>query len=226
MSIVNRKYSALAKGEAKAALDSLLSSTDNPQAYSATMRALGELLGGVLNQKIPAHKQCLLASTAEDADYLSKGIYDCLKENHSTKAAVFWNNHYSIPGGSIAPVVHKFLEPGYEGATVLVIAKSIISGSCVVRTNLLELIEHVNPEKIYIVSPVMHISSEKALRDEFPSYIADKFEFLVFAVDSEKAEDGEITPGIGGQVYPLLGLKGQPARVSYMPNLVRELASL
>ncbi|QJI34551.1 hypothetical protein [Pseudomonas sp. ADAK13] len=225
MSIVER-YSALAEGDAKAALQRLLSSTDNPSVYSATMEALGRILGTLLNSRIPNDHECLLASTAEDADFLTKGIYDRLKESHSIKAAVFWNNHYSVPGGSVAPVVHKFLEPGYEAANVLVIAKSVISGSCVVRTNILELIEHIDPVKIFIVSPVMHSKSEAALRDEFPSEIADKFEFLVLAVDQEKSKTGEVLPGIGGEIYPLLGLKDQPARISYMPNLVRQLAAL
>ena len=225
MSIVNR-YSAFAKEEAKAALQSLLASTDNPSAYSAIMEKLGQFLGDVLNQRISNEHRCLLASTAEDADFLSKGIYDRLKEGHSTKAAVFWNNHYSVPGGSIAPIVHKYLEPGYESATVLVIAKSVISGSCVVRTNILELIEHMIPERIFIVSPVMHSKSEAALRKEFPSEIADKFEFVVLAVDEERTADGEVKPGIGGEIYPLLGLRDQPARISYMPKLVRQLAAL
>ncbi len=224
MSIVNR-YSAFAADEAKAALQTLLASTDNPKAYSSAMEALGQFLGELLDQRIPSDRECLLASTAEDADFLSKGIYDRLTQHHVTKAAVFWNNHYSIPGGSIAPVVHKFLEPGYEAAKILIIAKSVISGSCVVRTNILELIEHIDPEKIFIVSPVMHSKSEAALRADFPSEIANKFEFLTFAVDEDKADDGEVKPGIGGQIYPLLGLKDQPAKTGYMPDLVRRLAA-
>ena len=225
MSMVNR-YSAYAGAEARAAFQSLLASTDNPSAYSALMEKLGQFLGDALNQQISNEHRCLLASTAEDADFLSKGIYDRLKEGHSTKAAVFWNNHYSVPGGSIAPIVHKYLEPGYESATVLVIAKSVISGSCVVRTNILELIEHMSPERIFIVSPVMHSNSEESLRKEFPSEISDKFEFVVLAIDEVRTDEGEVQPGIGGEIYPLLGLRDQPARISYMPNLVRQLAAL
>jgi hypothetical protein len=223
MSMVNR-YSAYAGSEAKADLRTLLASTDNPSVYSATMERLGRHLGDLLNQRISNEQRCLLASTAEDADYLSRGIYDRLKVSHFTKAAVFWNNHYSVPGGSIAPIVHKFLEPGFETTNVLVIAKSVISGSCVVRTNILELIEYVNPETIYIVSPVMHSKSEAALKSEFPAEIAEKFEFIVLAVDEERLANGEVVPGIGGEIYPLLGLRDQPARASYMPQLVRQLA--
>lgn len=226
MSIVNREYSAFASGVARKALDNLLLSTENPKAYSETMNEIGLILGKLLSDKISEHESCLLASTAEDADFLSKGVYDSLREKHDTKAAVFWNNHYAIPGGSIAPIVHKFIEPGYEKSDVLVIVKSVISGSCVVRTNILELIQSLNVRKIHIVSPVMHEKSEAALRNEFPDEIADMFEFLYFAIDKDKGDDGEVRPGIGGQIYELLGLTGQPARVSFMPQLVKNLAFL
>ncbi|AQR66381.1 hypothetical protein BXU06_16010 [Aquaspirillum sp. LM1] len=227
MSMVNRSYSALAAEEAKACLGNLLSFVDAPDSYTEEMHKLGMLLGKLLSEKIPSTTPCLLVATAEDADYLGRGIYDCLKQAHPTKAAVFWNNHYTIPGGgSIAPVVHKFLEPGYESAEVLIIAKSVISGSCVVRTNLLELIDTLSPQKIFIVSPVMYRQSEEWLRQEFPCAISEKFEFMVFATDAERTESGEVKPGIGGEVYPLLGLADQPARFGFMPKLVQELAAL
>ncbi|KPZ21530.1 hypothetical protein [Pseudomonas syringae group genomosp. 3] len=228
MSIVNREYSAFARANkpALAALQALLESTDDPSRYSDTMLDLGRILGAQLSSVIPVSEKCLVASTAEDADFLTRGIYDCLKIKHLTKAAVFWNNHYSVAGGSIAPVVHKFLEPGYQAANVLVIAKAVISGSCVVRTNILELIEDLSVSSIYIVAPVMHSKSEQNLRDEFPEEIADKFVFIYLAVDSEKTFSGEVVPGIGGQIYGLLGMKDQPARVSYMPQLVKQLAAL
>ncbi|MCK6438261.1 hypothetical protein [Rivihabitans pingtungensis] len=227
MSIASRSYSALAAEEAKACLANLLSFIDAPDSYTEEMHKLGVLLGKLLSQKIPSTTPCLLVATAEDADYLGRGIYDCLKQAHPTKAAVFWNNHYTIPGGgSIAPVVHKFLEPGYQNAEVLIIAKSVISGSCVVRTNLLELIDTLSPQKIFIVSPIMHRQSEAWLRQEFPLTISEKFEFMVFATDTERTESGEVKPGIGGEIYPLLGLADQPARVGFMPKLVQELAAL
>lgn len=227
MSIVNRRYSAFAAEEARAGLRNLLSFVNHPANYSSEMFKLGCLLGKLLNDRISRSKSCLVATTAEDADFLGRGIYDTLKQEHTTKAAVFWNNHYLIPGGSnIAPVVHKFLEPGYESTQVLIIAKSVISGSCVVRTNLLELIEDIQPQQIFIVAPVMHRTSEVSLRKEFPPSIADKFEFVAFATDDERTESGEVKPGIGGEVYPLLGLLDQPARTGFMPKLVQELAAL
>jgi hypothetical protein len=227
MSIVNREYSALAEegGVARSALTALLEARGNPPQYAKIMYQLGAILGERVAGVIPKSDSCLLASTAEDADFLARGIYECLKLQHSTKAAVFWNNHYSVPGGSIAPVVHKFLEPGYESSTTLVIAKAVMSGSCVVRTNILELIEQISVEKIYIVSPVMHAKSEQSLRSEFSDEIADKFVFVYLAIDNEKTSEGEVVPGIGGEIYGLLGLPDQPARMSFMPQLVKQLAA-
>ena len=93
-------------------------------------------------------------------------------------------------------------------------------------SNLLELIDTLSPQKIFIVSPIMHRQSEAWLRQEFPPTISEKFEFMVFATDTERTESGEVKPGIGGEVYPLLGLADQPARVGFMPKLVQELAAL
>lgn len=227
MSIGKRAYDAFAVegGPARAALSALLEAKGSPVLYSDVMHRLGTILGDRLSAAIPATDRCLLASTAEDADFLTKGIYDSLSANHQTKAAVFWNNHYNVPGGSIAPVVHKFLEPGYQYANVLVIAKAVISGSCVVRTNILELIEDLDVKQIFIVSPVMHADSERLLKEEFPEEIANKFEFIVLAIDETKVK-GEVVPGIGGEIYGLLGLGDQPARTGYMPKLVKQLAAL
>lgn len=221
MSIPGRDFSPYASDAAQHALSDLLTLTSDPEGYREKMTSLGCFLGGVLNDRVKKSASCLVASTAEDADYLSQGVMNSLAAGgHKVKAAVFWNNHYSIPGGSIAPIVHKFLQPGYEQAESLVVVKSVISGSCVVRTNILELIEKLIVEKIYIVSPVMHEKSEEALRREFPDEVSRKFEFIFFAIDKTKDASGEVKPGIGGQIYELLGMKDQPARTSFMPKLV------
>jgi hypothetical protein len=224
----NRSFSQYASDEAKAALQSLLKSDVNPEEYQTAMRLLGLMLGDVLSPLIPHLARCLVVSTAEDADYLSRGVLDGLKSCHITKTAVFWNNHYPLDNGvSVAPIVHKFLEPGYEKSSQLVVVKSIISGSCVVRTNLLEVIEQVKAQTIYIVSPVMHKNSEASLKSEFPSRISKKFKFVYFAQDAVKDKSsGEVIPGIGGEVYGKLGLEDQPARAGFIPELVKELTHM
>lgn len=223
MSNLGRSFSAYASSPARSALASLLNLTSDPKAYQRAMNILGLELGSVLNKTLAKRSGCLVASTAEDADYLSKGVIDALSSNgHSVKTAVFWNNHYQIPGGSVAPIVHKFVEPGFEKAKDLIVVKSVISGSCVVRTNILALIESINVERIFIVSPVMHTKSEESLRNEFPDYISKLFVFVYIAIDQERDKaTGEVRPGIGGEIYPLLGLKNQPAKTMYMPQLVK-----
>jgi len=224
MSNATRAYSPYADAEAITALDELLSSTDSPVRYQDTMVKLGQYLGQKLSEEIVDTAKCLVASTAEDADYLSKGVLNEIGKRHDTFAAVFWNNHYSVDGGSVAPIVHKFLQPGFEQSDSLIIVKSVISGSCVVRTNILALIERLSIKTIYIVSPVIHENSEISLRSEFPEEISSLFKFVYFAQDSLKDKStGEVKPGIGGQIYPLLGMTDQPARTNFMPLLVTRL---
>lgn len=195
--------------------------------YRETMLDLGGILGTAVNREIPKHHRCLVVSTAEDADYLSLGVIQSLDKDHETLAAVFWNNYVRIEGGPIAPIIHKYLQPGYEDSEYLVIVKSIISTSCVVRTNILALIETVMAKKIYIVAPVMFAGAEQSLRDEFPENISSRFQFIFFATDYVRNEStGDVVPGIGGQIYQRLGLEDQPARVGYIPELVKKLAKL
>lgn len=226
MQNTERSYSTYAGELARKNLSLLLSSAKNPQVYQQAMTNLGQELGRFLAPSVPFGSKCLVVSTAEDADYLASGVRSSIIDSFDTKAVVFWNNHYALPTGvSVAPIVHRFMEKGYESADTLIVVKSVISGSCVVRTNILALIESVKAQRIYIVSPVMHTKSEENLRKEFPAEIADKFEFFYFAVDSAKdASTGEVKPGIGGQIYQLLGMKDQPSKVSFMPALVKKLA--
>lgn len=227
MSLTERAYSRFADAVAKNALLELLNSTGDPTQYQSAMKLLGCCLGNILNELLPNNAKCLVASTAEDADYLSSGILESLQLKHEALVAIFWNNHYPISGGSVAPIVHKYLQPNYETANYLIIVKSVISGSCVVRTNILALIEKLNVDKIYIASPVMHVRAEEALKSEFPESISSKFEFIYFAKDAKKDnESGEVIPGIGGQIYQLLGIGSQPVKIGYMPKLVKKLAAI
>jgi hypothetical protein len=107
----------------------------------------------------------------------------------------------------------------------LVVVKSVISGSCVVRTNLLALLERVDVTKIYIVAPVVHKKAESTLINEFPPEVAAKFKFIYLAKDEERDSSGEVIPGIGGHVYQLLGLGDQPSRTGYVPSLVKSLVN-
>ena len=94
MTAAPRKYSRFADDRARDELDRLLVSRDSPLHYQAAMTELGRQLGTIVCAAIPLPAKCLVASTAEDADFLSKGVMESLGHSHEVLAAVFWNNHY------------------------------------------------------------------------------------------------------------------------------------
>lgn len=224
----NRTYSNIANTLAKKHLQGLLDAKNNPKIYREHMEELGKLLAESLIPQLNQSDNCLIISTAEDADFLQAGLKSILSQNEiATKLAVFWNNHHQTFGGkSVAPIVHKFIEPGFEDCKTIIIVKSVMSGSCVVRTNLIAMLNQVkNAKQIFVVSPVIHKNSANSLIAEFPLEISSKFSFVYFAQDEHKdKQSGEVIPGIGGQVYELLGLVKQPALSNYMPKTVKQLA--
>lgn len=222
-----RCLSSYASEHSEELLNVLINPSTVPNAYRTAMKDLGsELADDVLmkNFNSVSDGSYTLAVTAEDADYLAEGFKQQLtKQQKDVYVTCFWNNHKPIPGGSIAPVVHQFKQPGYENSSTLVVMKSIISGSCVVKTNLLSLYNEMKPKRVFIVAPVMHSKAEEKLRNEFPRSFSSKFEFIWLAKDSERTNDGTVLPGIGGNVYERLGLAGMPATHKFMPNTIKHL---
>ncbi|AKG17673.1 hypothetical protein [Moraxella bovoculi] len=218
-------YSKYANDDAKNALENLLKSTEQPTQYRHNMTLLGELLGQVVAPIIKSNSLSLVVSTAEDADFLQRGIVSSLEKAHlNSKIAVFWNNHYQLSSGSsVAPIIYKYIDSDFQLANNIIVVKSVISGSCVVRTNLIEVLEQVKQvDKIFILSPVMHTDSEFKLKSEFPNNLADKFNFIYFATDAQRNDDGEVVPGIGGQIYKLLGIGDQPVLTGFIPQVVQQ----
>ena len=119
----------------------------------------------------------------------------------------------------ISPIVKAYEEP-ITKCRLLVIVKSIISSSCVVKTQLTRLIDRVHPERIVIMAPVIYKDTQPNLLKEFPEEISNKFYFLQFAVDEDR-QGNEVIPGIGGMVYPRLGLGDQDKKNQYIPQMVR-----
>lgn len=226
MSASKRSFSSYADQDSKKHLEKLLLSSlkgDTAQ-YRDTMKAIGCKLGKILSKKIEMNDVCLVASTAEDADFLTAGVFSGIS-SQKPKLAVFWNHHHQVSSQSYAPIVHQYLEPGYEKSDVLIVVKSVLSGSCVVRANILALIESLSLKRIFIVAPVVHKNSENALKREFTKSVSSMFEFIYLAKDEDKDEaSGEVKPGIGGQIYSLLGLDKQPVFTGYMPSIVQKLA--
>lgn len=225
-----RTYTEFANEELiKQKLNTLIDKGVSVPAYQEAMTVLGAKLAEKSMSRVSCDDNLLLVSTSEDADYLTTGYADYL-EKHGVrhKVAVFWNHHYSLPSGeSVAPIVNRFLQTGYETCTKIILLKSIISGSCVIRTNLLALFNTIQDkvlDEIFVVAPVMHNKSESSLKKEFPENIASKFTFITFAIDEEKDKQGNVLEGIGGEVYGHLGLEAQPAKIptGYVPKLVEK----
>jgi hypothetical protein len=223
----NRIYNFENKPDVIAALDELLSK-ESPEVYQQAMYKLGSFLADELIPKLDKNRSYCLASTAEDVDYLAKGLLDSIS-NHVSKVslACFWNNHHSPVDGkaSTAPILKQYFDKSVLESDDIIIVKSVMSGSCVVKTNLTELINKMTPGAVYIASPVAHVNAEAKLKQEFISEISNKFVFTFLAKDEERSNDGEVIPGIGGNVYQLLGFKSQAAKNRYTPKFVLERMS-
>jgi len=207
-------------------LDTLADKQVSPTDYRQAMTSLGESFGDIFLHKIPHHQPSIyLASTVEDADYLAKGVLSRLETRyHDISFACFWNQRFSpfdIPDLQVAPILKKYQEPTQSKVNYLIIVKSIISGTCVVKTNLTNLIQKIEPEQIFVVAPVIYQGAEEKLKAEFEEDIYQKFQFFYFTRDDERNKSGEVIPGIGGMVYERLGFDGQTDKNKYIPEIVK-----
>ncbi len=227
---MTRIYSELANESIQVLLDTLADKNSAPNLYRDTMTKLGIALGDAILSQI-SDEQCnvYLACTVEDADFLARGMLIRLEEQLKSVAfACFWNQRFSpfeVEDIQIAPILRKYQEPVSQSVNYLIVVKSIISGACVVRTNLVHLIQKIEPEKIFIVAPVMYVQAEEKLRSSFEKEIYDKFQFFYFAKDDKRTREGEVIPGIGGNVYYRLGFDGQEAKNQYIPEIVKDRRS-
>lgn len=224
---MSRTYSPIAKdNNVTGLLDTLVDASTSPTDYADTLFQLGKTFGEVLSQKLNNSQTVTLACTVEDADYLCRGILEQLN-HHSVEVrlVVFWNKRFNagseipIP---VAPILKEYHEDYYDQSNVIVVVKSIISSSCVVRTNLTHLIERTIPQQIFVVAPVLLKGATIHLEQEFDRSISEKFEYLYFAEDSESNQQGIVFPGIGGDVYVRLGYENQADKNRYVPQLVKE----
>lgn len=224
-----RRYENLQYGDEsviRKSLDVLADKTTSVEAYRNALEALGVELGHALAQKvdnIPA-EETMLVCASEDADWLAKGVESGLAKG-MLPVSVYWSTRdtvYQSEDGEkieISPIV-KAYEESIDRCRLLIIVKSIISSSCVVKTQLTRLIDRLCPEMIVIMAPVMYKDAQPNLLREFPEEISNKFHFLQFAVDEDR-EGNEVIPGIGGMVYPRLGLGDINKKNQYIPQMVR-----
>lgn len=224
---MTRKYSSLASDRTRSLLDTLADKSIDARQYQKIMTELGTSLGDTLLNKIDNKQESLyLAATVEDADFLAKGILNRVETQLSSVAfACFWNQRFSpfeIEDLQAAPIIKKYQEKTTDKVDNLVVIKSIISGACVVKTNLMNLIQTIVPDRIFIVAPVMYFTASEKLKQEFEKEICEKFQFLYFAEDDERTPEGEVIPGIGGMIYERLGFQGQDDKNKYIPEIVKQ----
>lgn len=190
--------------------------------YGAALYALGQKLALAINEEFSLKSKVVqIACSSEDADVLMNGLIKDLEASIKS-LAVFWNIRQTVKHTTeqIAPIVKTYIEP--VEADVLIVCKSIIFTSCVVRTNLTRLIEKSVPQRIIIAAPVIFRGAERALKNEFAREIADRFEFVFFARDSDVNKENEVVPGIGGSIYQRLGLGDAVSKNQHMPEVVRQ----
>jgi hypothetical protein len=221
---MHSEYADWLTPDARKHLHALQDAAGNPRAYQETMHALGTDLGKRLLKLLPKRGDVLVVCTVEDADFLARGLLEELEfAKRETKLACFWNERDVIGSREVAPIIARYEEP-LEGATLsaVVVVKSIIFGACVVRTNLTEVLEKVPHDKaVFVVAPVMFANAAASLESEFPKRIAQRFEYVFCARDAEKSEDGKtVVPGIGGNVYELLGLGDEQQKNRRRPRLL------
>ncbi|ELS02700.1 hypothetical protein Xen7305DRAFT_00024180 [Xenococcus sp. PCC 7305] len=225
---MTRSYSSLSNHQTKILLAKLADLNTSEKAYQEAMMNLGLEFGSAIFKRIASSESTIhLACTVEDADFLAKGILNPLEHNNcKVSFSCFWNKRFSPfeeQGLKVAPILRQYQEPlANKRVQYLIVVKSIISGACVVRTNLTNLIQDIEPEKIFIVAPVLYKGAPEKLKSSFDKSIYDKFEFFYFAEDDVRDERGIVEPGIGGDVYQRLGFKDQDHKNKYIPNIVRE----
>jgi len=226
-----RKFTPFASQDTQHLLDVLVDQQSSPTKYRDAMTSLGRRLAERVADQIPSVKQgavCIVC-TVEDADFLARGLLEGLEErgvdSSHLKLVCFWNERVRTFTDSqdkafdVAPIIKSYKEEVDIGNTVLVMVKSIISGACVVKTNLAALIDKTVPQRVIVAAPVMLAGAEKRLAAEFPEATAKRFEYFTFAIDDKKDADENVVPGIGGSVYTRLGFENKNA---YVPDIVRQ----
>jgi len=201
-----RSFTANADNRSRELIAAIFNPKTSTDAYRKAMYQLGQRLGLVLASKIPQGKnnECCVACTVEDADYLAAGFIEALEQSRQDLAihlACFWNepsfDAHDMKEFDVSRIIKTYKEPTGD-KSYLIVLKSIISGGCVVATNITHLIGTMNPEKIYIVAPLMLSDSPKRLRKHFGQLVR-RFDYINLATDSERARGVNVYQSYGWQ---------------------------
>lgn len=224
-----RTFTAFAEQDhvAKRLVEALPSLKGNVERYRESMHQLGEHLADGILEKLNSdiNREICVICSVEDADFLARGLIEEIEKKLQIKTNMMclWNERLKTNGITVSPVLRTYEESFPKADSIFVIVKSIISGACVVKTNLTKALTTSSPNRVFVAAPVMREGAENRLAAEFPKSISEKFEFVHFATDSETSEDGEfVIPGIGGSVYELLGLGDKKTKNKFIPSIVKE----
>jgi len=217
--------------ETVSTLELLINKKTSRRAYGAAFYRLGQLLAQRLSN-VDLGKKVLLVCTSEDADFLARGLFESIKKpTQSDRSfvafACLWQERFDpVPNGlnrkrfEVAPIIKRYEEPTDDNIDSLIVVKSIIASSCVVRHALLDTVDRKHPKRIFVVSPVIARGASESLQAEFPKKVASLFKFIYFAEDDSPDADGLVWPGIGGNVHQRLPLPKSQGIL--MPKIVAE----
>lgn len=229
------QFTQYADETAKKLLQELLDCReDDKQQYQEIMTALGVQLAEALEKGLDGSDwagDVCIACTVEDADFLAKGILTRMERSyagtaHRVRFACFWNESSHAPYGGgkdfeFAPIIKAYEEP-VSSDFCLIMVKSIVSGACVLSTNITRMISEVKPKRIFVAAPVMLKDAELRLAANFNRDIAEQFELITFRIDDQRTPDGTVLPGIGGEVYKRYGFRDSVQKNLYVPEIVKE----
>jgi hypothetical protein len=227
-SMNKRQYTQFAErdGEARSLVDAIANRSSTVDEYRLTMTKLGEKLAGEIAPKIShgASNDVYVVCTVEDADFLARGVISMLESRgfgSRIKLMCLWNANVREEGVSLSPILRQYKEEPTAHRACVIVVKSIISGACVVKTNLARALSTIDPEQVFVASPVLLLGAQKRLAAEFPEAISAKFNYVWLATDSEKVGE-DVIPGIGGSVYERLGLGNGNVKNTYVPAIVKQ----
>lgn len=225
-----RRYVPHISSEAKAALELLADKGTEAAEYGDAFYRLGQYLAKRL-KTVGLGRKTMLVCTSEDADFLARGIFESITKQTARRNPVafscLWQTRFDPATEKsnkkrfeVAPITKRYEEQIDDEIDSLIVVKSIIATSCVVRHALLDTVGRKHPKKIFVVAPVISKDAPARLRAEFPKKIADLFQFVYFAKDGSPDENGMVWPGIGGNIYERLPLSKTDGTL--IPRIVTE----
>lgn len=223
-----REYTAIAQqdAEARQLVDRVADRSIDVQSYRDLMQRMGHKLAKAILPKLLTSSKgdFFVVCTVEDADFLARGVIDEFASAHlgsRVKLICLWNEKIREEAVSLSPIFKQYQEKSQSGASAFIVVKSIISGACVVKTNLTRALSYENPAQVFVASPVLLRGAQQRLAAEFPPHVSAKFDYVWLATDTDKDGD-DVMPGIGGSVYERLGLGDEDQKNRHIPAIVKE----